>query len=72
MWMWNESGMYRWLVVVDDEPIDCTFWIQHSWDVQMFLSNIEGCVQVLQRIVLGQFGVVDQVWSMAMDQGAES
>lgn len=37
----------------------------------MLLSNIEGCVQVLQWIVLGQFGIVDQVRSMAMDQSAE-
>lgn len=48
-----------------------TFGIQHARDVQILLGHIEGSVQVLHRIVLGQLAVVDEIRSVTMDQGAE-
>lgn len=48
-----------------------TFWIQHSRDIQIFLSNIESCVQILQWIVLRQFAIVDEVGSVTMNQCTE-
>lgn len=48
-----------------------TFRIQHPRDIQILLSYIEGCVQVLHRIVLGQLSVIDQIWSMTVNKSAE-
>ena len=48
-----------------------TVRIKHSWNVEILLSDIERGVEVLQWIVLGQLGVVDQIGSMAMDKGTE-
>lgn len=48
-----------------------TLRIQHARDVEVLLSNIKGSVEILQRVVLGQLAVVDEVWSVAMDESAE-
>lgn len=37
----------------------------------MLLSDVEGEVEVVQRVVLGQLRVVEQVGPVPMDQGAE-
>lgn len=49
-----------------------TFWVQHTRNVEVFFSNIEGSVEILKRIVLGEFVVVDEIWAVAVDEGAES
>lgn len=38
----------------------------------MLLCNVEGKVEVMQRIVLGELGVVEQVWPVSVDEGTES
>lgn len=48
-----------------------TVGVQHSGDVKVFLGHIEGRVQVLQRIILGEFAVVDQVGPVPVDEGTE-
>lgn len=48
-----------------------TIWIQHARNIKILLGHIEGSVKILQRIVFGQLSVVDQIWTMAMDEGAE-
>ncbi len=37
----------------------------------MLLSDIEGQIQVLDGIFTAQVVVVDEIWSVAMNQGAE-
>ena len=53
-------------ITSDMETLQLTIWIQHAWDVQVFLSNIKCCVQILHWIVLWQFWVVNQVRSMSV------
>lgn len=48
-----------------------TVGVQHSRDVKVLLGHIEGRVQVLQWIVLGEFAVVDKVRPVPMDEGTE-
>lgn len=48
-----------------------TVWVQHAGDVKVFLSDIERGVQVLERVVFGEFAVVDQVRPVPVDKGAE-
>jgi hypothetical protein len=43
-----------------------TIRIQHAWDVQVFLSDIEGCVEIFHGVILGEFRVVDQIWTMSL------
>lgn len=49
-----------------------TVGVQHAGDVQVLLGDIEGSVQVLQRVVLGKLAVVDEVGPVPVDQGTES
>lgn len=48
-----------------------TIRVQHAGDVEVLFGHIEGRVQVLQRIVLGQFAIIDEVWPVPVDEGAE-
>lgn len=48
-----------------------TVGVQHSGDVKVLLGHIEGRVQVLQRIVLGEFAVVNKVGPVPMDESTE-
>ena len=48
-----------------------TFGVEHSGDVKVLLSNVESQVEVVQRVVLGQLGVVQQVRPVPVDEGAE-
>lgn len=48
-----------------------TVGVQHAWDVEVLLCNVEGRVEVLQRVVLRQLVVVDEIRTMSVDQGAE-
>lgn len=48
-----------------------TVWVQHAGDVKVFLGDIECGVQVLERVVFGEFAVVDEVGPVPVDEGAE-
>ena len=48
-----------------------TFGVEHSGDVKVLLSNVESQVEVVQRVILGQLGVVQQVRPVPVDEGAE-
>ena len=48
-----------------------TVRVQHARDVQVLLSHVERSVQVLQWVVLAQLVVVNQIWSVTVDQSAE-
>ena len=48
-----------------------TFGVQHLGDVEVLLRDVEGQVEVLNRVVLRQFGVVQQVGPVPVDEGAE-
>lgn len=37
----------------------------------MFLCNIEGKVEVVQRVILGELGVVQEVWPVSVDECTE-
>lgn len=51
---------------------DFTFGVQHARYVQVLFGDVESGVQVLQRIVLGEFVVIDEIGSMTMYKSAES
>lgn len=48
-----------------------TVGVQHAGDVQILLGDIEGSVQVLHGVVLGELAVVDKVGSVPMNESAE-
>ena len=35
-----------------EQVIALTFGVQHFWDIEVLLSNIEGQVKIFQRIIL--------------------
>ena len=53
------------------QVLGLTVRVQHARDVQVLLSDIEGGVEVLQGVVLGQLRIVDEVGPVTVDQGAE-
>lgn len=65
----NTSYKFNHLCILFVKKI--TVWVQHPWDVKVFLSDIERGVKIFQRIILRKFTVVNQVGSMTMDKGAE-
>lgn len=48
-----------------------TIGVQHPGDVKVLLSNVKSKVEIVQGIILGQLGIVQQVWPVAMDEGTE-
>lgn len=48
-----------------------TVGVQHAGYVQVLFGDIEGSVQVLQRVVLGELAVVNEVGPVPVDEGAE-
>lgn len=48
-----------------------TIRIQHPWNIEIFLGDIKGSIEVFKRIVFGKLVVVDEVGAMTMDEGAE-
>lgn len=48
-----------------------TFGVQHARYVQVLLGHVECGVQVLQRIVLGELMVIDEVGPVSVYKGAE-
>lgn len=48
-----------------------TVGVQHAGDVEVLLGYIESGVEVLQRVVLGELAVVDEVGPVPVDEGAE-
>lgn len=48
-----------------------TIRVQHSRNVQILFGDVEGSVEVFERIVLGQLIVINEIGAMAMDEGAE-
>lgn len=48
------------------ENVILTIWIQHAWNIQVFLSDIESCVEIFQWIILWQFRVIDEIGSVTV------
>lgn len=48
-----------------------TVGVQHAGYIQVLFGDIEGSVQVLQRVVLGELAVVNEVGPVPVDEGAE-
>ena len=48
-----------------------TFCVEHFWYVQVLFCDVECQVQVLQWVVLAEFRVVQQIGTVAVDEGAE-
>ena len=48
-----------------------TFSVQHPGDVEVFLGNVEGEVEIVEGVVLAEHGVVEEVRPVSVDQGTE-
>ena len=69
--LWSTIWIFRLPVSHSQVLIILTFGVEHSGDVKVLLSNVESQVEVVQRVVLGQLGVVQQVRPVPVDEGAE-
>ena len=52
VWLWWQAPILWSFTEVKQWREDLTIWIQHARDIQIFLCNLECCVQVLQWIIL--------------------